>query len=292
MFLRQSGCLSCAKHGLFHMADMEIEMEALFSPENLFTLLMLILLQAVLGFDNLLYISIESAKAPPERQRFVRRTGIGLAILFRLVLMFIVLGLINNFTQPIFSIGLTNIVEASFNFHALVSIFGGGFIMYTATKEIMHLLAVDHVEELGDQRKRSAGMTIFLIVVMNLVFSFDSLLSAIALTHVVWVIAAAILVSGVLMIVLAEHVSDFLKKNRMFEVIGLFILFIVGILLITEGGHLAHMALFTFEVEAMSKASFYFVIFVMVIVSTVQTRYRNKLEALRAKEHAMAPAKA
>jgi len=86
------------------------------------------------------------------------------------------------------------------------------------------------------------------------------------------------------MIVLADHVSEFLKKNRMFEVIGLFILFIVGILLLTEGGHLAHMELFSYKVEAMSKASFYFVIFVMVVVSVIQTRYRNKLENQRQKK--------
>lgn len=119
---------------------------------------------------------------------------------------------------------------------------------------------------------------------MNLIFSFDSLLSAIALTHVVWVIASAIIISGLMMIALADQVSAFLKKNRMFEVIGLFILFIVGVLLVSEGGHLAHMELFNFKVEAMSKASFYFVIFVMVIVSVVQTKYRNKLETLRALE--------
>lgn len=261
-------------------------MESLFQLDNLFTLLMLIALQAVLGFDNLLYISIESAKAPEAQQRFVRRMGIGLAIAFRLILMFVVLGLINRFTQPMFGIGWTGVIEGSFTFHSVVSMLGGGFIMYTATHEIMHLLAVDHVEELGDTRKRSVTKAITWIVVMNLVFSFDSLLSAIALTHVVWVIAAAILISGALMIILADHVSAFLKQNRMFEVIGLFILFIVGVLLVTEGGHLAHLEFFDFKVEAMSKASFYFVIFVMVIVSTVQTRYRNKLEALRAKEHA------
>ncbi len=260
-------------------------MESLLALDNWFTLLMLILLQAVLGFDNLLYISIEAGKTPPARQRFVRRMGIGLAILFRLVLMFVVLGLINSLTEPLFGVGWTNVFEASFTFHAIVSIFGGGFIMYTAVKEIMHLLAVDHIEEIGDTRKKSVASAIILIVFMNLIFSFDSLLSAIALTQVVWVIAAAIIISGVMMIVLADRVSEFLKKNRMFEVIGLFILFIVGILLVSEGGHLAHMELFNYKVEAMSKASFYFVIFVMVIVSTVQTRYRNKLEALRAREH-------
>jgi len=260
-------------------------MEGLLALENWFTLAMLILLQAVLGFDNLLYISIEAGKTPEAQQRFVRRMGIGMAIVFRLVLMFVVLGLINRFTLPLFGIGWSGVFEASFTFHALVSIAGGGFIMYTAIKEIMHLLAVDHFENIGDTRKRSVTGAIILIVFMNLIFSFDSLLSAIALTETFWVIAAAIIISGVLMVVLSDHVSSFLKKNRMFEVIGLFILFIVGILLLTEGGHLAHMELFNFKVEAMSKASFYFVIFVMVIVSVVQTRYRNKLEALRAKEH-------
>ncbi|MEO1137576.1 MAG: tellurium resistance protein TerC [Pseudomonadota bacterium] len=264
-------------------------MESLLSLENIFTLMMLILLQAVLGFDNLLYISIESSRAPAAQQKKVRWIGIGLAIVLRLVLMVVVLGLINALTQPLFGVNLSGVFEASFTFHSIVSIFGGGFIMYTATKEIMHLLAVDHVENLDETREKSVPMVIATIVFMNLIFSFDSLLSAIALTQVVWVIATAIIISGVLMIALADQVSVFLKKNRMFEVIGLFILFIVGILLVSEGGHLAHMELFNFKVEAMSKASFYFVIFVMVVVSTVQTRYRNKLEALRAKEH-MQPA--
>ena len=260
-------------------------MDGLLAIENWFTLAMLIMLQAVLGFDNLLYISIESRRVPAERQQFVRRAGIALAIAFRLVLMFIILGLINRFATPIFAINWENVIEASMTFHAIVSIFGGGFIMWTATKEIMHLLAVDHLENLDGQRKRSVGGAIALIVSMNLIFSFDSLLSAIALTQVVWVIATAIIISGAMMILLADQVSEFLKKNRMFEVIGLFILFIVGILLVSEGGHLAHLELFNFKVEAMSKASFYFVIFVMVIVSVVQTRYRNKLEKLRAAEH-------
>ena len=259
-------------------------MDGLLALENWLTLVMLIFLQAVLGFDNLLYISIEAGKTPPERQRFVRQMGIGLAVVFRLILMFVVLGLINRFTLPMFAMNWDGFFEASFTFHSLVSILGGGFIMYTAMKEIMHLLAVEQIDEVGSQRKRSVGTAIAWIVLMNLVFSFDSLLSAIALTQVVWVIAVAIIISGGLMVLLSDHVSEFLKKNRMFEVIGLFILFIVGILLLTEGGHLAHMELFNFKVEAMSKASFYFVIFVMVIVSVVQTQYRDKLERKRQSE--------
>lgn len=264
-------------------------MDALLAPENWFTLLVLILLQAVLGFDNLLYISIESGRVAPDRQRYVRRMGIGLAILFRLALMFIVLGLIARLTEPLFVIAWSGVAQGSFNFHALVSVVGGGFIMYTATKEIMHMLAVEHIENIDAKAgRRSVAAAVALIVFMNLIFSFDSLLSAIALTQAAWVIAAAIVISGVMMIALADQVAAFLKKNRMFEVIGLFILFIVGVLLLTEGGHLARLELFGFKVEAMSKASFYFVIFVLVVVSTVQTRYRNKLEALRAREQGAA----
>lgn len=260
-------------------------MDGLLALENWFTLLMLIILQAVLGFDNLLYIAIESGKTPPHRQALVRRVGIGLAIIFRLILMVVVLSLINRFTQPFAGFAWAGVFEAQFNFQAIVSILGGGFIMYTALKEIMHLLSLEHIENVDGPPQRSVGRAIALIVSVNLVFSFDSLLSAIALTQVVWVIATAIIISGALMILLADQVAAFLKKNRMFEVIGLFVLLIVGVLLITEGGHIAEMELFNFKVEAMSKASFYFVIFIMMIVSVVQTRYRNKLEKLRAIEH-------
>ena len=256
-------------------------MAELLTIENFFTLLMLILLQAVLGFDNLLYISIESRRVAPERQKFVRQWGIGLAIIFRLVLLFVVLSAISALKEPFFSVHLGNIFEGVFNFHAIVTLFGGGFILYTAMKEIFHLLSVDHLEHADGAGKRSVGSALFWIVTMNLVFSFDSILSAIALSQVFAVMALAVIIGGILMIWLSEHVSNFLEQNRAYEVLGLFVLFIVGVLLVSEGGHLAHIKLFTFEVEAMQKTTFYFVIFVMACVSVVQSKYRNKLMAAR-----------
>ena len=92
-----------------------------------------------------------------------------------------------------------------------------------------------------------------------------------------WVMALAILTGGALMIWLADSVSTFLQRNRMYEVLGLFILFVVGILLLSEGGHLAHMKLFGEEIHAMSKATFYFVITVLVLTEVVQSRYKKKL---------------
>ena len=105
------------------------------------------------------------------------------------------------------------------------------------------MLAIDHLEGHKEKKTRSVGVALFWIVLMNLVFSFDSILSAIALTDNFWVMASAIVVSGLMMIYLADHVAEFLKKNRMYEVLGLFILFIVGVMLVSEGGHLAKLAL-------------------------------------------------
>jgi predicted tellurium resistance membrane protein TerC len=119
---------------------------------------------------------------------------------------------------------------------------------------------------------------------MNLVFSFDSILAAIGLTSEIdnestafIIMAIAIVASGLLMLFLADKISVFLAKNRMYEVLGLFILFIVGIMLVTEGGHLAHIKLFGEEIVPMSKTTFYFVIAILVIIDVVQGRYQKKL---------------
>ena len=92
----------------------------------------------------------------------------------------------------------------------------------------------------------------------------------------------AILIGGALMIFLADTVSNFLEKNRMYEVLGLFVLFIVGIMLLSEGGHKSHLHFFGNPIHAMSKTTFYFVIAVLVIVDVVQGRYQKKLLAANA----------
>jgi len=263
---------------------MEAVLSSLFNLENLFTLAALIVLQAVLGFDNLLYVSLESKRAPADKQAWVRKMGIGMAIILRIILLFVLVSLINRVKEPFFSYHNEGFLEFSFNLHAIIVLIGGIFIIYTATKEVMHMMRIeeDHAE---DAKPKSVGMVIFWIVLMNLVFSFDSILSAMALTDVFWVMATAIIIGGLLMIWLAERVSTFLEKNRMYEVLGLFILFVVGIMLLSEGGHLAHLKLFGNPVEAMSKTTFYFVIGVLVLTDVVQTRYQKKLLA-KAERHA------
>jgi predicted tellurium resistance membrane protein TerC len=136
---------------------------------------------------------------------------------------------------------------------------------------------IDHDEGAVEKKPKSIGQVIFWIVLMNLVFSFDSILSAMALSKVFVVMAIAIVIGGLLMIWLADRVSDFLKKNRMYEVLGLFVLFVVGIMLITEGGHLAHLEIAGSKVTVMNKVTFYFIITIMVLIDIVQGRYQRKI---------------
>ena len=240
---------------------------------------MLVLLQVVLGFDNLLYISLESKRAPADKQAYVRKVGIALAIGLRIALLFILIKVIGYFQDPVFGFHYTDVLEGEFNFHSIIVLLGGIFIIYTATKEIFHMMSEDLEHEGDNKKSASVGKTIALIILMNLVFSFDSILSAMALTDVFWVMATAIIIGGLLMIWLADKVSSFLQKNRLYEVLGLFILFVVGIMLVTEGGHLAHLHIMGNAITPMSKTTFYFVISILVVTDIVQGRYQRKIMA-------------
>jgi len=250
-------------------------MAYLFTVENLMTLAMLTMLQAVLGLDNLLYIALESKRAKPSEQKKVRQIGIAAAVVLRIVLLFVLISIIDHFQNVLFELDNFAITGA-FNLHSLIVLLGGVFIIYTATAEIFHIISFDQISD-KQRTPRSSTSIIISIVLMNLVFSFDSILAAMALTDVFAVMAVAIVIGGAIMIWLADRVAEFLKKNRVFEVLGLFILFIVGIMLLSDGGHMARIHLFGNEVAPMSKTTFYFVIGVLILIDIVQSKYQKKL---------------
>jgi len=263
----------------------------LFQLEHLFTLLMLILLQAVLGFDNLLYISLESKKAPLEKQRSVRIKGIGIAIFLRILLLFSLVSLIKYFQKPFLSMDET-FLKFDFNVHSLIVLFGGGFIMYTAIKEIWHMISHEQISDNDDEHTpKSAKAVITTIIIMNIVFSFDSILSAMALTNHIGnetiefiLMVIAIIISGFLMMFLADKISVFLQKNRLYEVLGLFILFIVGVMLLTEGGHIGELTILGEKIEPMPKTTFYFIIAILILVDLVQSKYQKRIIEAEKKE--------
>ncbi|MCH2077746.1 MAG: tellurium resistance protein TerC [Rhodobacteraceae bacterium] len=279
--------------------------------ENLGNLLMLCFLQAVLGFDNLLYISIESQRAPVAQQRSVRFWGIIIAVALRVVLLFVMVSLLDALSAPFYVFNWDGIIEGGVNFATIVFLFGGIFIIYTAVKEISHMLSIEHLHtDVEGKSGKSATQVVLLIVFMNLIFSFDSVLSAIAITDVFPVLAIAILLSGLAMLLLADSVTRFLEKNRMYEVLGLFILLIVGVVLMGESGvaaahaaetsvtfgdaataeaaaHASHdnelaIKIFGYALVPMSKTTFYFAVIVLFTVEIIQSGYRRKLDAERA----------
>ena len=259
--------------------------------ENLGNLLMLCFLQAVLGFDNLLYISIESQRAPVASQKAVRFWGIIIAVALRVVLLFVMIRLIDALAEPFFIMKWDGVLTGGVNFATCVFLLGGIFIMYTAVKEISHLLTVEHLDhDVEGKSGKSAMKVVMLIVLMNLIFSFDSVLSALAITDVFWVLATAIILSGIAMLALADAVTAFLEKNRMYEVLGLFILLLVGVVLLGESGQAAAHAMhddslalmvFGYEVIPMSKTTFYFSVVVLFAVEIIQSGYTRKLNAER-----------
>ncbi|RVT86606.1 tellurium resistance protein TerC [Rhodobacteraceae bacterium CCMM004] len=267
-------------------------MADLLTFENAGNLLMLLFLQAVLGFDNLLYISIESQRAPLAQQKAVRFWGIIIAVALRIILLFAMIKLIGALSEPFFVFNWTGVIEGGVNFATIVFVIGGIFIIHTAVKEIGHMMTIEHLgTDLDNKSGKSAAGVIGLIVFMNLIFSFDSVLSAIAITDVFPVLAAAILLSGLAMLLLADTVTEFIQRNRMYEVLGLFILLIVGVVLLGEAGvaaaHAAHddslqIKLFGYDLIPMSKTTFYFSVVVLVAVEVIQSRYSRKLAAERA----------
>ena len=249
----------------------------MFTIDNIFTLITLIFLQGVLGVDNLLYIAIESRKVEPSSRSKVRRLGIFIAVAFRILLLLFLVNLIHQFQQPIFGLD-THFLHGEFTLQSLIVLLGGVFILFTSTKEILHLVNYNpqEINESDNIKYKQKNNAIASIVFVNVIFSFDSILAAMALTDVLVIMIIAIVLGGLLMIVLADRVADFLSKNRMFEVLGLFILFIVGIMLLSDGAHLSHLKIFDNEIMPMSKSTFYFVIGVLIIIDIVQHRY-NKL---------------
>lgn len=266
-------------------------MTELLTIENATNLIMLCFLQAVLGFDNLLYISIESQRAPVASQKNVRRWGILLAVALRVVLLFVMIRLIDAMAEPFFVMNWVGYLEGGVNFATCVFVIGGIFIMYTAVKEISHMLSIHKIDhDVEGKSGKSAARVVVMIVLMNLIFSFDSVLSALAITDVFPILAAAILLSGAAMLLLADGVTAFLQKNRMYEVLGLFILLIVGVVLLGEAGpaaaHAMHddslqVKVFGQDIIPMSKSTFYFSVVVLFAVEIIQSGYKRKLNAER-----------
>jgi predicted tellurium resistance membrane protein TerC len=212
-----------------------LDFSVLLGIEGLFYLLVLSLLEIVLGIDNIIFISIVTEKLPSEKRKYARNIGLTLALLIRLFLLSIV-SWIMGMTKPFISI-----YEHPISGQSLVLLIGGLFLIYKSTIE-MHNSVKGHEEE-HSSKKLSLSKIILQIVLIDIVFSFDSIISAIGMTNgmkqdtggdPLIIIYLAVIVSMVVMLIFSKQISDFIQNNPTIKMIALGFLVTIGVLLVAE----------------------------------------------------------
>ena len=205
-------------------------MEHLLSTEGLVSLVTLTFLEIVLGIDNVVFISIISGKLPLEQQGKARTLGIALALVARILLLLAVSWII-GLSKPLFSIN-----NFALSVRDLILIAGGLFLIGKSTSEIHAKL---EGEEHGNQNVKvlTLGGAIFQIILIDLVFSIDSILTAIGLVENVIIIVIAIVISLAVMLIFAKKISDFIAKHPAMKILAVSFLILIGTLLVAEGFH-------------------------------------------------------
>lgn len=190
----------------------------------------LIVMEVVLGIDNLIFISILTNKLPADQQTRARRIGIGLALILRLGLLGTV-AFIVHLTEPVFSV-----LGQDFSWRDLILIGGGLFLLWKATKEIHHSVDPDDPTETGTSGGTIGfGAAIGQILLLDLVFSIDSIITAVGMTEHVPVMMVAVVVAVIVMLVAAEPLSAFIARNPTVVMLALGFLIMIGMTLIAEG---------------------------------------------------------
>ena len=214
-------------------------------PSAWAALFTLIVMEVVLGIDNLIFISILTNKLPEHQRPKARRIGIGLALGMRLVLLSTI-AFIVALTAPIFDLGWvgsldehgTPSFETAFSWRDLILIVGGLFLVWKATKEIHHTVDPVPTHDVLDKKAPIAmnfGAAIFQIILLDLVFSIDSILTAVGMTDHVPIMFAAVIVAVTVMLLAADPVANFIHNNPTVVMLALGFLLMIGMVLIAEG---------------------------------------------------------
>lgn len=204
----------------------------LFTPENLIALLTLTSLEIVLGIDNIVFIAILAGKLPIEQRDKARQLGILLAVVSRLCLLFSIT-FVMKLTQPVLTLG-----ELGISGKDLILVFGGLFLLFKATYEIHHKVASAHEADHESPRKRvTLGFVLFQVVMIDVVFSLDSVITAVGLTQHLPIMVAAVLASVAIMLALSGAIVRFIDAHPAIKILALAFLIMIGALLVAEGFH-------------------------------------------------------
>lgn len=267
-------------------------MEILLTPNALMAVLTLTFLEIILGIDNIVFLSIVSGKLPESDQPKARRVGLLLAMTFRIILLFGITWVMS--LQEVIKAIDWGFFEAHITGQSLI-VFGGGlFLLYKSVSEIHHKM---EGEEEGSKGKASNSLVsaIFQIALLNIVFSFDSILTAVGMVSnaapaqggfgsegALIIMILAVIISMIIMMIFAGPVSKFVNAHPTIQILGLSFLILIGVMLIAEGSHLAH---FKFgndtEVGTIPKGYLYFSIFFSLFVEFLNLRMKKSKNVVK-----------
>jgi len=258
-------------------------MEIFLHADTWIALLTLTFLEIILGIDNIIFISITAGKLPKEKIKKATRLGLLLALVFRIFLLMGVSWLI-SMKAPFLSFDLSWF-KGGITGQSVILVLGGIFLLYKSTKEIHHKVEGDEITE-GDSTSvkgkvaATFGMVILQIVMIDIVFSFDSVLTAVGMTNgipgALLIMITAVIVSMIIMMIFAVPVGDFVNKHPTIQMLALSFLILIGFMLITEGAHLSHIEIFNKPVGAIPKGYLYFAIAFSLGVEALNLKIRKK----------------
>lgn len=225
----------------------------LFSATNLLALLTLTFLEIVLGIDNIIFISLVTDKLPKSKQKFSRITGLFLAMIMRIILLSLItqLHVLNNSLFEVFEIDITG--------KGLILLAGGLFLLIKSTLEIHH--KVEQIENTEEHEKKTLTMSnaIIQIVLLDIVFSFDSILTAVGLSNHLGVMVVAVVISLIIMMAFSNSIGNFINDHPTLQLLALSFLILIGFMLILEAfhfdipkGYIYFAVLFSFMIELLN----------------------------------------
>jgi predicted tellurium resistance membrane protein TerC len=254
------------------------------SPDAWMALLTLTFLEIVLGIDNIIFISIAAGKLEPSQRKKATNIGLILAMVMRIVLLFGI-SLLTTMKKPFWFLD-ESWIHGGISGQALILFAGGLFLLYKSTKEIHEKIEDKGHDEREVTKSRSTSLSnaIVQITIINIVFSFDSILTAIGMTNgispnpndALILMIVAVVISVIIMMLFANPVGEFVNKHPSIQVLGLSFLILIGFMLIAEAAHISHLVVFDNEVGAIPKGYLYFAITFSLMVEFLNMRVRKK----------------
>lgn len=253
-------------------------MELFLHADTWVAFLTLTFLEIVLGIDNIIFISIATSKLPEHQQKKAQRIGLILAMFMRIILLIGVSYLI-AMNRPFFTIDLSWI-SSEITGQSIIMYLGGLFLLYKSTKEIRHKVEGE-VDDNGNKTKivKTISAVIIQIILIDIVFSFDSVLTAVGMTNgingALLIMILAVIISIIIMILFANPVSKFVNTHPTIQMLALSFLILIGFMLITEGAHLSNTVILGKEVGAIPKGYLYFAIAFSLGVEALNMKIRK-----------------